>query len=224
MIEKMKEAMHTRHTVRQFTGTPLSETEKSSLNERVKELNENLSLAICLIESEKTPLNLMGKVILRGKGVCSYFVLAADDREGVDETLGYASSDLVLFAQTIGLNTWWMGGTFNRKFVSGFVPGKKLVGIVAVGHGETQGVPHKSKAPQEVSSYNGEAPEWFKNGVDAALLAPTALNRQLFMITGNGNKVSITYKSGPMSDLDRGIVKHHFELGAGKENFEWDLS
>ena len=222
MIEKMKEAMHTRHTVRQFTGTPLSETEKSSLNERVKELNEKLSLAICLIESEKTPLNLMGKVILRGKGVCSYFVLSADDREGVGETLGYASSDLVLFAQTIGLNTWWMGGTFNRKFVSAIVPGKMVTGIIAVGHGKTQGVPHKSKTPDMVSVYSGEAPEWFNNGVRAALLAPTALNKQAFRIEGNGNKVRLTYKSGPMSGSDKGIVKHHFELGAGKENFEWE--
>jgi len=24
-----------------------------------------------------------------------------------------------------------------------------------------------------------------------------------------------------MSGIDKGIVKHHFELGAGKENFEW---
>jgi len=221
MIEKMKEAMHTRHTVRKFNGTPLSETEKNSLNERVAELNEKLSLSICLIESEKSPLNMMGKVVLRGEGVSSYFVLAADDRAGVDETLGYASSDLVLFAQTIGLNTWWMGGTFNRKFVSTFVPGKKVVGIVAVGHGKTQGVPHKSKSPEAVSSYSGEAPAWFKEGVDAALLAPTALNRQLFTITGEGRKVSLTYKSGPMSDIDKGIVKHHFELGAGKENFDW---
>lgn len=27
--------------------------------------------------------------------------------------------------------------------------------------------------------------------------------------------------NGPMSGIDKGIVKHHFELGAGKEYFEW---
>ena len=87
--------------------------------------------------------------------------------------------------------------------------------------GKTQGVPHKSKRPYQVSNYEGEAPEWFNNGVQAALLAPTALNMQAFTITGKGNTVSLTYKSGPMSGIDKGIVKHHFELGAGKENFEW---
>ena len=54
-----------------------------------------------------------------------------------------------------------------------------------------------------------------------SFLAPTAINMQNFNITGKGNKVTLTYKSGPMSGIDKGIIKHHFELGAGKENFEW---
>jgi len=221
MNEQMKQAMINRHTVRKFKGTPLSESEKSLLRARVDELNKQFDLSVTLIESDKTPVNFMGKVVLGGKGVYSYFVLAADERDGVDEMLGYAGSDLCLYAQMNGLNTWWMAGTFNRKYVEGFVSGKKIVSIIAVGHGETQGVPHKSKEKDQVSSYSGEAPGWFKNGVEAALLAPTALNKQAFTITGEGNKVRLTYKSGPMSGIDKGIVKHHFELGAGKENFEW---
>lgn len=221
MTEQMKQAMTTRHTVRQFDGTPLSESEKSILRSRVDELNKQYDLSIALIESEKTPVNFMGKALLGGKGVNSYFVLAADERDGIDEMLGYAGSDLCLYAQINGLNTWWIAGTFNRKYVEGFVGGKKIVSIIAVGHGKTQGVPHKSKSKDQVSSYEGEAPEWFNNGVEAALLAPTAINMQAFTITGNGNKVHLTYKSGPMSGIDKGIVKLHFELGAGKENFEW---
>ena len=218
----MKEAMKTRHTVRKFDGTPLSDADKLSLNSRIDELNAKLGLSIVLTESEKTPLNMMGKLVLGGEGVSTYFILAADERTDAEELLGYASSDLILYAQTLGLNTWWMGGTFNRKFVSAIVPGKMVTGIIAVGHGKTQGVPHKSKTPDMVSVYSGEAPEWFNNGVRAALLAPTALNKQAFRIEGNGNKVRLTYKSGPMSGSDKGIVKHHFELGAGKENFEWE--
>ncbi|MCR5061472.1 MAG: nitroreductase [Saccharofermentans sp.] len=221
MTEQMKKAMTERHTVRKFDGTPLSDSEKIILKSRVDELNNKFSLSIALIESEKTPVSLLGKTLMGGTGVYSYFVLAADNREKVDEMLGYAGSDLCLYAQMNGLNTWWMAGTFSRKYVEGFVSGKKIVSIIAVGHGKTQGVPHKSKRMDQVSSYAGEAPEWFKNGVEAALLAPTAINQQAFTITGEGNKVCLTYKSGPMSGIDKGIVKHHFELGAGRENFEW---
>ena len=74
------------------------------------------------------------------------------------------------------MNTWWIGGTFSRKNVEQAAPGKKVIGIVAVGFGVTSGVAHKSKTAAEVSSYEGPAPQWFADGVQAALLAPTALN------------------------------------------------
>ena len=188
-------------------------------------LNSQYGLAIKLVVSDESPLNLMGKVFMGGDGIPAYFVLAADDSvPDKDLLLGYASADLMLYAQTIGLNTWWIGGTFNRKYVTAIEPTKYIPGIVAVGHGLTQGVPHKSKSPDKVSSYEGDGsavPQWFIDGVEAALLAPTALNRQAFKISGNGNKVSLTYAGGPLSDVDKGIVKYFFELGAGKDNFEW---
>lgn len=64
-------------------------------------------------------------------------------------------------------------------------------------------------------------PDWFKNGVEAALLAPTAMNQQKFMFTLSGRKVSAKAGMGFYTKLDLGIVKYHFEIGAGKNNFEW---
>ena len=100
--------------------------------------------------------------------------------------------------------------------------GAKPVGIIAVGYGQTQGVPHKTKTAEQVSSYDGEAPQWFKNGIEAALLAPTALAKQAFTIKGKGNKVSISCNNGIFTGVDTGLVKYHFELGAGKGNFQWE--
>lgn len=82
------------------------------------------------------------------------------------------------------------------------------------------GVAHKSKTAAEVGSYEGPAPQWFADGVQAALLAPTALNKQCFRIVGEGGKVSISENGGTFSGADIGIVKYHFELGAGNA-FEW---
>ena len=65
------------------------------------------------------------------------------------------------------------------------------------------------------------APKWFKDGITAALLAPTALNRQPFNIIGDGNRVAITCEGGIFAGANLGLVKYHFEIGAGKENFEW---
>lgn len=68
---------------------------------------------------------------------------------------------------------------------------------------------------------NGAVPSWFQKGVDAALLAPTAMNQQKFVISLEGNKVSIKAGIGFYTKLDLGIVKCHFEIGAGADNFQW---
>lgn len=50
-----------------------------------------------------------------------------------------------------------------------------------------------------INNVKGETPQWFKNGMEAAMLAPTAMNQQKFVIKLDGNciqaKVKIrTYK------------------------------
>ena len=52
-------------------------------------------------------------------------------------------------------------------------------------------------------------------------MAPTAINQQKFRILREKNLVEIRPGFGPCAKIDLGIVKYHFEIGAGKENFEW---
>ena len=67
----------------------------------------------------------------------------------------------------------------------------------------------------------GDVPVWFKKGVEAALLAPTAVNQQKFFFSIDNGRVSARAGKGFYSKIDLGIAKCHFELGAGKENFNW---
>ena len=83
-------------------------------------------------------------------------------------------------------------------------------------------VAKKTKKAEQVGSYDGKAPQWFKDGIEAALLAPTALAKQAFTISGTENKVSISCDNGIFTGVDTGLVKYHFELGAGKDNFQWE--
>ena len=73
-----------------------------------------------------------------------------------------------------------------------------------------------------MSNVSPDAPEWFKQGVEMALLAPTAVNQQKFRFELDGNTVMARAGLiGTCLKIDLGIVKCHFELGAGKENFVW---
>ena len=217
----LKEAAECRHTVRKYTDRKIPRETADKLTERINACNEKFGLDMKLITENTDALGTAVKLVL-SKGVRNYIILAGKDTPDTEEKLGYCGTDVMLFAQTLGLNSWWIGGTFSKSGAKKNAPeAEKITGIITVGYGEVQGVPHKSKSPEEVSSYDGTAPEWFTSGVKTALLAPTALNRQAFSIKGNGNKVSLSYKSGMLSDTDRGIIKYHFEIGAGKENFEW---
>ena len=78
--------------------------------------------------------------------------------------------------------------------------------------------------------------EWFARGVEFALLTPTAANQQKFRFelfdseadagedagAGSGKpRVKASTGCGSYADVDLGIAKLHFELGAGAETFEW---
>ncbi|MBP8969522.1 MAG: nitroreductase [Lachnospiraceae bacterium] len=214
----LQEAMKARHMVRKYTDKAIPADIVAKLNDRVKQNNEQYGLSIKLMINDGSAVPGVIKLIL-AKGVNNFFIMAGP--RGADERLGYCGADLMLYAQTLGLNTWWVGGTYNRKGAAEKSEGAIPVGVIAVGYGQTQGVPHKTKTADAVSSYEGDVPEWFRNGVTAALLAPTALAKQSFFIKGSDNKAELTCDNGIFTDVDKGLVKYHFELGAGKENFEW---
>ena len=216
----MIEAMEKRHMVRKYTDKKIEEDLIKKLNERIDMLNKKFSVSMKLMINDNHAVGGIIKLLL-AKGVRNYIILAGNEEENLDKKLGYTGADIMLYAQTLGLNTWWVGGTFNRG-VAKFVNNKKVIGIIAIGYGQTQGVPHKSKTKNEVSNYDGDEPVWFKKGVEASLLAPTALNKQDFMIKGHGNKVKLINDNGIFTGANYGLIAYHFELGAGKENFEWE--
>ena len=218
----IKEAIYERHMVRQYNDKPIPEEIVELLNARIAKNNNEHKLNLALVTGNADGVSRMAKVLL-SKTVNNYIILAGAEGEGLDERLGFSGADLILYAQTLGLNTWWIGGMFNAKGAKNHlkVDGTKIKGVIAVGYGKTQGIQHKSKTAAEVSYYNGEAPEWFAAGVEALLHAPTALNKQAFMVKGDGRRVSIDCGGGHFAGVDLGIGKYHFEVGAGKENFEW---
>ena len=159
------------------------------------------------------------------EGVRNYIAIVGDKSlPDLDELGGYYGEKVVIEAQRMGLNTCWVGLSYRKiGSVLDIAEGEKLVCVISVGYGATQGVDHKRKYPGKVSKTDvATAPEWYKRGVACALLAPTAINQQKFKFTlHEGNKVSLKAGFGPYAKVDLGIVKYHFELGAGVEKFEW---
>lgn len=216
------EAMEVRHSVRQYTDQPLSAEIISNLQKEIDVCNKESGLHIQLVTNE--PKAFDGFMAHYGKfsGVTDYIAMIGKKGPDLEETCGYYGERLVLLAQQLGLNTCWVAMTYSKiKTAFEVCSGEKLSVVIAIGYGVTQGVPHKSKEIEDVARVEGVVPDWFKKGIEAALLAPTAMNQQKFVFTLNGNRVSVKAGRGFYTKLDLGIVKYHFEIGAGKTGWEW---
>ena len=226
----IQEAIEARHSVRAYTGQPLAADVVEVLEEKIRELNEKGHLHIQLIRNETKAFQ--GKLAKYGKfrGVNDYIVMAGQKADDLDERIGYYGEQLVLLAQTLGLNTCWVGLSYS-KVPGTYVleAGEVIEAYISIGYGETQGVSHKIKRVEQVSNANDLTPSWFRQGVEAALLAPTAVNQQKFFFeyipARDGKPVRVLAKRNfsliGFTQMDLGIAKCHFEIGAGKENFEW---
>lgn len=216
------QAMQERHSVRQYKKQPLGEEVITELQDEISECNRESGLHIQLVTNE--PKAFDGFMAHYGKfsGVTNYIALIGKKDNDLEEKCGYYGERLVLKAQQLGLNSCWVAMTYSKiKSAYSVAAGEKLCIVIALGYGETQGESHKIKAPVDVSETKGTAPDWFERGVRAALRAPTAMNQQKFRFILNGRSVRAESGRGFYTKIDLGIAKYHFEIGAGKENFEW---
>ncbi len=217
------EAMNLRHSVRQYIDKPLEDDVISALRKEIDEINKESGMHIQLVTNEPRAFDSFMAHYGKFSGVKNYIALIGKKGSDLDEKCGYYGERLVLLAQQLGLNSCWVAMTYSKiKSAYKISNGEKLCVVIALGYGKTQGAAHKSKPMEKVINVNGSVPQWFKNGVKAALLAPTAMNQQKFILSLNGNKVSAKAGRAFYSKVDLGIVKYHFEVGAGKENFIWE--
>lgn len=213
-----------RHSVRSFTDEPINPEQISALNELIAQCNVAGNLHLQLVIDEP---NAFGRSKLAHYGkfnnVRNYLCLVGAKASNTEERLGYYGEQFVLTAQAMGLNTCWVGLTFSKKnALVEVADSEKLYALIAIGHGTTQGANHKIKTPQQVAPAYDSAPEWFKRGVDCALLAPTAVNQQKFQFKLlPDNSVQANTAWGFFSRMDLGIAKLHFEIGAADHSVVW---
>lgn len=220
---ELMEAMRARHSVRQYTDERLTPDDVRSLETLIEEYNRESGLHIQLIRDE--PKAFDSRMAHYGKfsGVSNYLALVGPKGRDLEEKCGYYGEKLVLEAQRMGLNTCWVYMTYAK--IPGVISvdaGEKLVIVIAIGYGMNQGTARRSKTNEEVAEMVEPMQAWFVRGVEAARLAPTAMNQQKFRFSRSGHTVSVKTGFGICTKIDLGIVKYHFELGAGKENFDWE--
>lgn len=216
------ELIKQRHSVRKFIDKPLSSDAVKALQQEIDACNKESGMHMQLITDEPDAFKAGKPTYGQFKGCRNY--LAIIGPKGKDVEAGYYGERVVLKAQELGINSCWVALTYKKGKAKGTKnAGEKRYLVVALGYGENSGAVHKVKSITDVSDYKSGDPEWYKDGLEAAVLAPTAVNQQKFRFErNNGDKVVLKVSGiGFYTKIDLGIVKYHFELGSGKGTEVW---
>lgn len=222
------EAIDARHSVRHYISKPLSQDIIDAIQAKIDACNREGNLHIQLVLNE---IKGFSGMMAYGSfsGVENYIVMAGHRSDDLDERIGYFGEQIVLLVQQLGLGTCWAGLSYRKvKGTYTLAPDEKLACMISLGYPDDAGRKHKRKSVADVSNVSSVTPLWFERGVQAALKAPTAVNQQKFYFeyVGEQDGVSLVrarrlFSVVGYTKMDLGIVKLHFEIGAGKENFKW---
>ena len=217
----MMEVIRSRHSVRRFTDRPLEASAVDALKAEIDLCNRESGFHFQLITEEPEAFRAEKPSYGQFRGCRNYLVIIGP--KGREEDAGYYGERIVLKAQALGIHSCWVALTYRKGKAQGTrQAGEKRYMVVALGYGETNGTPHKGKSLADVSDYREGDPEWYRRGLEAAILAPTAINQQKFRFERSGDKVTAAVSGlGVHTKVDLGIVKYHFEVGAGKSREVW---
>lgn len=207
------EIMKARHSVRQYKNQVIESTKRAEINARIKEVNAESKLSIQVFYDEPKCFDSFMAHYGKFENVRNYIAVVGNKNE--QEKAGYYGEKIVLKCQELGLNTCWVAMTHGKSKAE-IRKGQKLLIIISLGYGETQGVPHKGKSIEELGKADRN-PEWFNKGMEAVCLAPTAINQQKFLFELKNGIVTAKNLGGFYSKIDLGIAKYHFEAVTGHE-------
>lgn len=240
------DTIRARHSVREYLDKPLSGVQLAGLRRAVVEAEQKSGLDIQLVTDNPEVFQVVARFGLV-RGATASVVFCAEGKDA-DEAIGYWGQRIVLTAQELGLNTCWCAICSRKKSKAVLRGDKKVRIVIAVGLGKTQGKDRKTKPLSELCTAEGGSmangagvgtgtgagagagmgesglPAWFVTAMEAAQLAPTAVNAQNFHITLRADGKTVTAratKEGGWSAIDLGIVRRNFEEAANETGADW---
>lgn len=249
MENKWYSAILQRRSRRQFNRKALPDGILERLNEFSRKLNDHVLGSKIIVVNENPDHVFKGAVGSYGKikGAPAYVAFVGNmDDEAVQEKVGYAGELFVLEATSLGVGTCWVGGFFRPEVVGTQIklaPHERVLAVSPLGYVSKLlsfeekvmsglATSHKRKRLETLLTDvpSQPWPSWLKSSLEAARLAPSAVNRQPWRFTVEEEAVKITVDSPTNSyhiskRLDCGIAMAHLEIGAAHEGVtgQWEL-
>lgn len=208
-MDNLYEFLASRHSVRSYLDTPLTQEQKTAISDLVNKLNTEHQLEFKVVYDDLTSFNSLS-LGLRFKAA-NYIIFYDND----PVKAGYYSVPLLLKIHELGLGSCYLGTAIMKgKMKDGK---KKVQCILGFANIDKPGHPHKNKDPKDLVRVEGEAPANLDEVVKIAMSAPTAMNRQGFVINTRGGEYMVEKTSnGPFANFDLGIIRYYVDLALNK--------
>lgn len=214
----------------------------TGLEQACRELRPWATAAVALVNEPPDDI-LTGFIGSYGKirGATAYLVFIGDETDPhAPAKVGYTGEALILEATSLGIGTCWVSGTFRRGAAMERVqlgPTERVFAVSPLGYAHEKPTAqerlvagfaqsHKRK-PLEAMCAFAPTEQWQRTALEAARLAPSAMNGQPWLFSLEDGDVVVSAKRGiaGTAKLDCGIAMLHFELGAKKEEVKgrWEF-
>ncbi len=238
------DAAMARRSVRTFDGRPLAQEDREKLEAFIETLENPFGVPVQLFLMDAGEHGLKSPVV---SGEKLYVAGTVEKVPHGEEAYGYVLETLLLYAQSLGIGSVWIGGTMKREVFEkavGLTPDKRMPCVSPLGY------PAKKMSVREVIMRKGvgaderkKPQELFFDGdfgkpldiegeteklLEAVRRAPSAVNRQPWRIVlrdglwhfyEKKDKGYVSDAVGDMQKVDLGIALCHFMLSAQEEGF-----
>lgn len=243
--KSIKEIIHSRYSVRNYNGEPLSNEIIEKIETYIKDLSNpfDKEVKIKLVnkhkDNEDIKLGTYGVI----RGAENFLISACHNDDLSLMTLGYSLEKIILYCTSLGLGTVWLGGTFKKSDFAKAINLKTdeilpIVSPVGVEGGKKSlfaTIASKSRNKRKDFSelffnenFNtplteSDAKEFFEP-LEMLRLAPSAVNKQPWRVIKTGNRIDFYVAShNSFSNVDIGIALCHFQLTALENNLKGEF-
>ena len=227
-IEEYLSAMKKRCSRRKYTNRPIDSKYVQQLEDSIALYNKESGLNIKLVIGSGAELfSGFRKSYGLFVGVQNYIaMIGSKTLLNRMEKVGRFGEKIILEATAMGLSTCWVGTSYDKNAAKELCEGnEELDCVIAVGYSDEKhslkermmeyGTHRQNKSKEALIESEEHVPEWFKQGMDAVYLAPTARNLRPFVFKyKDGQVTASTTVQSETAMIDLGIAKLHFALGA----------
>lgn len=226
------EAIFSRKSVRSYTNEAVSDDILDKVRNQFNQISApfgNVKADYAVLDNRKGQMHMLSMFSVKAP---YYLAFYSDQSQNSMLNMGFIMEEMVLFLTTLGLGTCFIGSKRVRHEYQ--TKGElEMVGLIAFGHAKGEATRKSADANRlpmdEICVFKEIPRQWMRQLLEAARLAPSALNSQPWRFVVYDNRIHIFCKKHraadmtPREELEFGIMLANVQVASEELWLDVDL-